>query len=67
MRRTSDAASLANLIGREMGKLEEAGALVREALELDRRLFGETHANVAASLNNLGTILRLSGDFVAVC
>jgi tetratricopeptide (TPR) repeat protein len=53
------------LIGREMGKLDEAEELVREALELDRRLFGETHANVDASLNNLGTILQLRGDFDA--
>jgi len=56
--------NLANLLTRQMGRLEEGEALAREALALDRKMFGENHSYVAMSLANLGAILRLEGRFV---
>src|SRR5687768_11980271 len=53
------------MLTRQMGKLEEGEALVREALALDRQIFGENHSYVAESLRNLGTIMRMQGKFAA--
>ncbi|NIW38898.1 MAG: tetratricopeptide repeat protein, partial [Gemmatimonadetes bacterium] len=38
----------------ELGELDEAEALHREALAIARSRFGEEHAQIARSLNNLG-------------
>ncbi|HWN44275.1 MAG TPA: tetratricopeptide repeat protein, partial [Thermoanaerobaculia bacterium] len=41
----------------------DAEPLLREALELDRRLFGEKHFELANSLKNLAFLLRSTGRF----
>ena len=53
--------NLANLLTRQLGRLDEGEALAREALAGDRKTFGESHSYVAASLANLGIILRMQG------
>lgn len=55
--------NLAAMLARQLDRLDEGEALTREALALDRQLFGERHSFVAQSLANLGVILRLKGDF----
>jgi hypothetical protein len=45
-----------------MGEVAKAEPLIREALALDRQMFGERHDYTAESLRNLGTVLRLQGD-----
>ena len=47
----------------QTGRLDEAETLVREALALDRRMFGDPHSFVAAGLGNLATVLKLKGEF----
>ena len=47
----------------KLGRLEEADSLLREALALNRRLFGENHEAVSANLANLALIVRERGDF----
>ena len=46
----------------KLGLLERAEPLAREALATRRGLFGPTHADVAASLNQLGWVLRERGS-----
>lgn len=38
------------------GKMDEAEKLMQEALELDKKLFGDSHPNVARGLNNLAQL-----------
>jgi tetratricopeptide (TPR) repeat protein len=45
----------------EQGKLPEAEPLVREALEMRRRIYGDQDHRVAYSLVNLGSILASTG------
>jgi tRNA A-37 threonylcarbamoyl transferase component Bud32/tetratricopeptide (TPR) repeat protein len=45
------------------GELDEAERLYRRALEIDRRLHGDVHPQVATVLNNLGHVLRDRGDY----
>jgi tetratricopeptide (TPR) repeat protein len=45
------------------GRVDEAEPLIREALALDRQIFGEKHSYVAESQRNLGTVLRQKGEF----
>jgi Tetratricopeptide repeat len=57
--RTQAATALAT----EQGRLDEAEALARQALALDRQMFTPPHAFIAESLRRVGSILRLKGDF----
>src|SRR5262245_27523866 len=50
------------------GKLAEATQVARQALELSRRLYAnqhypDGHPDLAASLNNLGVLLRDRGEY----
>jgi len=45
------------------GKYESGVALVRRQLEIRRRLLGDDHLDVAASLDKLASLLRFQGDF----
>ena len=45
----------------DQGKLDEAGALLREALEAMRATLGDRHPNTLVSINNLGTLLQAQG------
>ena len=53
--------NLANLQG-NVGMLREAQASLEEALEINRRLFGEEHPKVTTNLNNLATLVWRRGD-----
>ena len=44
------------------GEFEEAESILREALDLSRRLFGENHYNVGSCLNELAIIHKTIGD-----
>ncbi len=52
-----------SLMLQNRGKLAEAEPLVRDALEMRRRLFKDDHQNVATSLNNLALLLQKQGKF----
>ena len=39
------------------GKLDEAEPLYKEALAIDKKVFGDEHPNVAGDLNNLAVLL----------
>ena len=41
----------------ELKRYDEAEALYRQGLEIDKKVFGEEHPNVALSLNNLALFL----------
>jgi serine/threonine-protein kinase len=47
------------------GHYDESASYNRQALEIDRKLFGEQHPAVAEELNNLGAIEADRGDFAA--
>ena len=47
----------------EIGEMQEAEPLVRLALEMKRRLYGEEHPETSASLNNLAYVLESQGRF----
>jgi eukaryotic-like serine/threonine-protein kinase len=47
------------------GNYDLAGKLNHQALEMNRRLFGEQHPAIADILNNLGAIEMNRGDFLA--
>ncbi len=49
------------LVLQDVGRLEDAEALFREALALRQTLFGEEHLAVAESLNALAVVLAMSG------
>jgi tetratricopeptide (TPR) repeat protein len=57
----ADKAALAAILD-GAGKHEEAERLLREALALFERLFGEAHYEVAVNLNNLAAIHHRRGD-----
>jgi tetratricopeptide (TPR) repeat protein len=44
------------------GQLEDAGVLLREALEASRAILGTRHPNTLASTNNLGSLLQAQGQ-----
>lgn len=46
----------------DVGNLDEAEALVRQANDIMARVYGPTHQNVATGLQILGDILSLRGD-----
>lgn len=50
------------MLATQLERPAEAEPLIREALAMDRKMFGEKHNYVAASLNNLALVLRLKGD-----
>ncbi|MCP3962227.1 MAG: protein kinase [bacterium] len=50
---------------RNLGLYEPAGSLTERALELGREVHGDGHAEVAASLTQLGRLLFLKGDYDA--
>jgi serine/threonine protein kinase/tetratricopeptide (TPR) repeat protein len=57
----SQTASWLNDLGQvlwKQGKLAEAEAVGREALDIRRRLFGNVNADVATSINNLASVYR---------
>jgi eukaryotic-like serine/threonine-protein kinase len=61
-------ASVMTVIGRVYGQLnvyDQGEPLLREALAIRRRLHPEGHAEVAETLDELGTLLRRRGDFAA--
>jgi tetratricopeptide (TPR) repeat protein len=37
--------------------------LVREALKIDKKIFGDEHPNVARDLNNLAQLLKAQGKY----
>ena len=43
------------------GKLDEAGVLLREAIEAKRATLGDRHPSTLASMNNLGRLLQAQG------
>ena len=45
------------------GKLDEAEPLYKEALAIDKKVFGDEHPNVAGDLNNLAELLRTQGKY----
>jgi serine/threonine protein kinase/tetratricopeptide (TPR) repeat protein len=54
--------SLARIL-RWLGEGEDAEAMFRETLEIQRRLEGDHRAEIAATLNNLGILLGQRGDW----
>lgn len=50
-------------IYRKLDRLDRAEPLVREALAIRRRLFGDKHIEVTASLYSLGTLLYNQGKY----
>lgn len=53
---------MANLL-RNSRRFGEAEPLYRQALEIDREVFGEEHPGVAAELNNLAGLLQVTGRY----
>ena len=51
------------LVHVEVNEMDEGERLVREALKMRRRLFGEKHVDVAYSLDNLGGIESDRGNY----
>ncbi len=47
----------------EVGDLEGAEPLLRQALEMCRQLFGERHPDVAQGMSNLGAVLGMQGRY----
>ena len=45
----------------QVGRYEEAGALINEVLTVRRRALGNEHPNTLASINNLATLLMDQG------
>jgi eukaryotic-like serine/threonine-protein kinase len=61
-------AHLLNILGnvhQQFGMHTEARSLLEEALSLRRALFGEQHADVTASKNDLGVVLGKTGEHTA--
>lgn len=59
-------ARLLNQIGdiyRKLGRHDRAEPLLREALEIRRRIHGNEHIDVTASLNSLGSLLQYQGKY----
>ncbi|HUQ80950.1 MAG TPA: serine/threonine-protein kinase [Gemmatimonadaceae bacterium] len=54
--------NLAFLLLTEKNEVQEAEGLAREALRLDRQIFGPGHAYVASSLTSLGNVLSAKGE-----
>ena len=46
------------------GELEEAARILREALEVQRRVLGTEHQETLASANNLADVLADQGEFL---
>lgn len=49
----------------ELGRLDEAEKLYRQALALHRQIYGDVHPEVAADFHNLGDVLRHKSDLQA--
>ena len=47
------------------GDYEAAEGMYREALAMQRTLFGDEHEDVASSLDNLALVRALQGDYAA--
>jgi CHAT domain-containing protein/tetratricopeptide (TPR) repeat protein len=63
---TADYAESANdlaLLCRDAGKLPEARTLAEQAVDIRLRIFGPQHMPVAESLNTLGSIYALIGEY----
>jgi serine/threonine protein kinase/tetratricopeptide (TPR) repeat protein len=57
-------AELLNTVGNvysELGDFSKAESMLRQALDMRRKLFGKENPDVAASLNNLGVVLLYEG------
>ena len=46
-----------------MGDYKESETLLRDALAIQRRIFGDEHLNVATAQNNLGILMRMLGEY----
>lgn len=55
--------NLGIMLAKEMERPDEGEPLIREALALDRQIFGARHEYVAASLDNYAAVLVMKGDF----
>jgi tetratricopeptide (TPR) repeat protein len=53
------------VIHASLGQYDLAEPLMRQGLDLQRRLYGNEHPGVATSLNNLATLLHEKGDYAA--
>jgi tetratricopeptide (TPR) repeat protein len=53
------------LMYRDQGDYEQSERLLREALEMERRLLGDKHSELAIALNNLGLVQQRRGNFAA--
>ena len=47
------------------GQLARAKSLYIKAIRLQEKLYGRIHPNYASSLNNLGNVEKISGNFTA--
>ncbi|MEM7626325.1 MAG: tetratricopeptide repeat protein [Planctomycetota bacterium] len=47
---------------KNMAHFDRAIAMYHQALDIDRRVFGNDHPNVAVSVNNIGGVLKARGD-----
>src|SRR6218665_1486519 len=61
----AEALSIQAITYQDMGRYEDALRLHERALELRQKALGPQHAMVAASINNLGTVLSAMGKFEA--
>jgi len=60
-RGTSTLINNLGLLLQAQGRLDEAGALYREALEARRETLGNRHPDTLSSINNLGSLLQAKG------
>ena len=61
-------AEMLDVVGRvyqSLGQYDKAQPLLERALAMRRALLGETHLDVAASLNNLALVLKAKGSYEA--
>ena len=49
-------------VNRELGRFDDAERMLRRALQLRRAQYGDDHAEVAASLNNVALLIRQRGQ-----
>jgi len=61
----ADSLAQVNVTCREETRYAEAEAAVRQQLEIRRRLLGNTHRDIAASLHELAMNLKAQGDYAA--
>ena len=57
------ASTIWQMLYKSQGRYEEAEPLYLQALQLTRSLLGESHPDVATSLNNLAELYRSQGRY----